>query len=351
MTQDNTFFRGNEDKIFWQSAVVDRTAHDIEELWIPRFRIDSDTRIATFGTGFSQHLGLALRARGFNWIDAEPAPAALSDAFCRRFGYRTQSCRLGTFNTISMFNQWLSWADGSTRPPAEMWEHQGRFYDPYRPLIEPDGFASQEEGLQSRAATLQAFSEVITTAEVLMLTVSSIEAWISGRYGWEVPLYPDVLPGFGNAADCNLRAFHFEGCRRHMADVTDRLRQINPGLRVLLALSPEPLPVTARRRNVLTANTYSKAVLRAVASQMVEKRGFVDYVPLYELVNHPGARGTFFEPDLRRVSPSGMEMAINYFFRALHHAYGVDVGPPSPVSHRVAFQDQEDTQRVLEAWP
>jgi hypothetical protein len=40
-----------------------------------------------------------------------------------------------------------------------VWEKDGRFYDPFRPNIEPDGFASAEEMENSRQACIRAFRE------------------------------------------------------------------------------------------------------------------------------------------------------------------------------------------------
>ena len=306
--------------------------------------------MATFGTGFSQHLGVGLRARKFDWIDAEPAPAGLSDTLCRRFGYRTQSCRLGTFHTISMFYQWLTWVDGSAQPSARMWEHNGRYFDPYRPLIEPDGFASEKEGLAARAITLQALSDAIEAADVLALTVSSNETWISTPHGEEYPMYPGVVPGTSSGDAYAFRYLHFEGCKQSLIRVTDKLRKINPDIRVLLLLSPEPLIATVRNRHALAGTAYTKAILRAVTGQIAESRDFVAYAPLYELLTHPAAHGSWFESDLRRVNSGGMEFAMNCFFSVLHQAFGGQNDLRQPVSHRISFQDEDDTRRVMEAW-
>lgn len=49
----------------------------------PRFGIDADTRVATSGSCFPQHVGRALRAAGVNVIDAEPVPYLTSDQVAR----------------------------------------------------------------------------------------------------------------------------------------------------------------------------------------------------------------------------------------------------------------------------
>lgn len=71
----------------------------------------------------------------------------------RKYNYGIFSARTGNIYTTKLLLQWLQWAFGTDTPPEEVWEHQGRYYDPFRPAIEPDGFESPEELLASRGAT------------------------------------------------------------------------------------------------------------------------------------------------------------------------------------------------------
>ena len=92
-----------------------------------------------------------------------------------------------------------------------------------------------------------------------------------------------------------------------------RLRQVNPGVRVILTVSPVPLVATATDQHVLTATTYSKAVLRAAAGELAALDDGVTYFPAYEIVTGPQAPERYFEANRRDVS----ELAVSAVMRAL----------------------------------
>ena len=69
--------------------------------------------------------------------------------------------------------------------------------------------------------------------------------------------------------------------------MVNRYRLHPDPLRVVLTVSPVPLTATASDRHVLVANTYSKAVLRAVAEELYLESPYIDYVPSFELVTNP----------------------------------------------------------------
>jgi len=74
---DNPYTKLPE-KAFWKTAVANKNFLDIEDLWSPKYSIQKDHKIATFGSCFAQHFGKALRQREFGWFDAEPAPDSFS---------------------------------------------------------------------------------------------------------------------------------------------------------------------------------------------------------------------------------------------------------------------------------
>ena len=55
-------------------------------LYRPKFPIDRTMPIATAGSCFAQHIGRAMRTRGFNVLDAEPAPPGLDERGAQAFG-------------------------------------------------------------------------------------------------------------------------------------------------------------------------------------------------------------------------------------------------------------------------
>lgn len=299
---------------FWRPAVAERAAEDIAELWTPKFEITADTAFATYGSCFAQHFGQALTARGRRWVETERAPKLLTPEQARRFNFGVFSSRTGNIYTTSLLRQWVSWADGSATPPTEAWREGERVIDPFRPAIEPDGFADDEELHRTRAVTIAAFETSIRRADVFVFTLGLTESWVNAERGYEYPMCPGTHAGrfdpdihqFVNqdypTVDANLRA------------ALDAMRAMNPGLRFLLTVSPVPLTATGSGDHVLVATTYSKAVLRAVAGRLAQERDDVDYFPAYEMVSAPPFGGRFFADNQRSMSAEGVAFVMRHFF-------------------------------------
>lgn len=301
---------------FWRSAVAEQHPLDIDRLWTPKHSLAPTHRIVTAGSCFAQHIGRALAARGYNWFDAEPAPTFLSEALRKEFNYGIFSFRTGNIYTTALLKQWLCWALQDVAPPDEAWLEDGRWFDPFRPGIEPSGFISREEMLASRATTLRAIRRAATEANVLVFTLGLTEGWIHGDQGHVYPMCPGTLHGTFSPAVHQFRNYKYPEIRRDLAEAMNMVKAVNPRMRFLLTVSPVPLTATASGAHVLSATTYSKSALRAVAGDLAE-RGDTDYFPSYEIITGFPYRGMFFQPNMRNVSPHGVNHVMKTFFSGL----------------------------------
>ena len=318
---------------FWRTAVADREAMEITGLWKPKHAIARRTRIVTAGSCFAQHFARALVARRYRWLDYEPGPAGLTPEQRKDYHYGTFSFRTGNIYTPKMLLQWLTWALTDAVPPDEVWEKDGRFYDPFRPGVEPGGFVSREELWASRRDTLAAMAEAVRGAHVFVFTMGLTEAWVNKATGVEYAVCPGTVAG---EFDAEAHQFVNHGFGALMGDMTAALRlmfRANRGLIVLLTVSPVPLTATASGQHVLTATSHSKSLLRAVASELVQTQVRVDYFPSYEIITHPAYRGRFFAPNMRSVLPEGVDHVMAQFFRDQAAAFGGETGAmPEPAS-------------------
>lgn len=302
---------------FWRSAIAERNPLALKNIWKPKFSIQRRDTIATAGSCFAQHIGKALSERGFNWLDAEPGPSSLLPGDRLRLNYGIFSFRTANIYTAAMLRQWIEWAFEARHPPPEVWEENGRFFDPFRPTIEPNGFASPEKMLASQAVTLSAIRRAVRTSSVFAFTLGLTEGWINTAAGHVYAACPGTSHG---TFDPSLHAFKNFNQTSILADLTaatDLARTFNPELRILLTVSPVPLTATASGKHVLVATTYSKSVLRSAAGEFTEERPYADYFPSYELVTSPPFRGLFFDPNLRTVAPQGVKLVMDFFFRSL----------------------------------
>lgn len=337
------------EKFFWASAVAKRSMFDISELWDPKFRIGRAMQVATFGSCFAQHIGRALASSGFSWMLAEPTPAGLSEENARKFNYGVFSARTGNIYTVSLLRQWVDWASG-VAPPEECWEKDGRFYDPFRPNIEPDGFESREEMVRSRQVAIDAFRVALTESSVFVFTLGLTESWVNRRHGYEYPMCPGTVAGDFDGEQHGFVNQDFPFIRKTLVDTLRRIKQLNPKIKFLLTVSPVPLTATMSGNHVLVATVESKSVLRAVAGMVVRQMDFVDYFPSYEIINATPFRGTFFEANQRNVSHAGVEHVMRSFFHCLKAKFAIEESPTArPI--RPNRPNQPDSNQLANRMP
>lgn len=304
---------------YWKTAAGSGLS-GLAPLWKPKFNIGYGDRIITFGSCFAQHIGRHLFARGFSWLETEPPPPGLHEA--QRYSYSVFSCRTGNIYTASMLRQWTQWALADEAPPADVWQQDGRFFDPFRPVVEPGGFATPEEVLHLRGVTVRAFEAAVRSADVLIFTLGLTESWWNRRLGYEYQLCPGTVVGRFDPEEHEGRIADVGQVVEHLDAAIGLMRQANERLRVVLTVSPVPLAATMSGTHVLLATMEAKSILRAAAGQLRRTRDHVDYFPAYDLVASPLAGGFFFEPGSRQVSREGVAFVMEQFHAGLEAAFG-----------------------------
>ena len=299
---------------FWRPSVGARPMLEIDQLWSPKHRISKTDPIATLGSCFAQHISRALVANGYNWLNVEPAPPRFPEALKPRFQYDVFSARVGNIYSVALLRQWVRWAFELDTPSAEVWRDGDRVYDPFRPSIEPDGFASEQEMLATRAQTLRGLRTMFETCSVFVFTLGLTEAWINTSDGCVYPMCPGTGAGEFKPGLHEFRNYRFREIHADLRDVLAILRRHNPGIRMILTVSPVPLVATASGDHVLVATLHSKSTLRAVAGELASASRRVDYFPSYEIISSFPFKGAFYEANLRSVTSEGVAFVMRQFF-------------------------------------
>ena len=350
---------------FWKTAVGSRDPMTISGLWDPKFDIQAHKKVVTFGSCFAQHIGRALRARGFTWHITELPPPGMSEANQTAYSYNLFSCRTGNIYTTSLLKQWVDWALGDAAIPDEYWVSNGRYYDPFRPAIEPNGFESLEEMRASRDYAITAFRRAITETKFFVFTLGLTESWFNRAKGYEYPMCPGTAAGTFDPTQHEFRNQPFDVVRNNLYDALKKIRSVNKRMRAILTVSPVPLTATNSGRHVLMATTESKSILRAVAGQVRSGNPWIDYFPSYEIITAPVFGGRFFEANRRTVAKEGVDFVMSNFFADLEAKFGAVAKSESVLSriksrlftpkaanaqpaNQSVFSDHEDSDVICE---
>ena len=305
---------------YWRSAVAEVNPLEMTSLYRPRFELTRNMKIATAGSCFAQHIGRTFKTRGYNVLDVESAPAFLQEEDHVRFGFGMYSARFGNIYTIRHLVQLFKRASGDFKPDEQLWKTNGRYYDPFRPSVEPSGFATPEEAFKDIAYHLAQVNKLLGQTDVFVFTFGLTEGWLVQSDGAALPTCPGTIAGDFDPTRYIFKNFNYESVLADAIEFIEMAREIRNHMRFLVTVSPVPLPATASGHHVLPATVYSKSVLRAVCGALVEKYDYVDYFPSFEIISSHPMRGMFYKENMRKVTPQGVEHVMNCFFRAHGHA-------------------------------
>lgn len=312
---------------FWSRAVAAPGAHEIDPMVGTPFRVTPEDRVGTMGSCFAQHLSRFLQRAGLNYFVPEAGAAD--------HGYGVFSARYGNVYTVRQAVQLFDRAYGDFVPVAGAWPSGAGWVDPFRPQVEPGGFASPEALKADRQGHLAAVRRVFEESTVLVFTLGLTEGWRDRRDGAVYPVVPGASGGEFDPDLYEFVNFTVDEVTADLLALIDRVRGVNAGVKFLLTVSPVPLIATYTDAHVLTATTYSKAVLRVAAAAAEAARDDVVYFPSYEVITSTAAGNRYYDDDLRSVTDAGVAHVMRVFSRHFLEA-AAD-----------ADADERDEQRVI----
>lgn len=228
----------------------------VVEGWMPAEpMIALDTPIVPFGSCFAANIQKYLTGRGYNVLTSKARSNYVS------------SMGDGIVNTFAIRQQ-FEWAWNGTVPDIDLWHG----YD-------AEVFGYQEEVRRDTATMFDG-------CDVFIITLGLSEVWYdepTGSVFWRAVPKENYDPArhkfrVSSVAEnlANLEAIHV------------LIRQRRPDATVVFTLSPVPLTATFRNASCLTANSASKAILRAALDEFMRSPAVGDgktfYFPSFEIV-------------------------------------------------------------------
>ena len=301
-------YRSQPDRAFWSRAVAN--AFSPAEVYTgPAPLLLKRDRIMSAGSCFASNLVPFLERSGFAYLRTEE-PHSLLRPLPENLGYRNFTAAYGNIYTARQFLQLIDRAYGRYAPAEDRWYVEGAVVDPFRPgLRYPARSDAEFDVLTSQH--LAAVREGLESATVLVFTLGLTEAWRSSLDGAVYPACPGTISGTFDPARHEFHNFSASEVTGDLQAICDRLHEVNPGLRIILTVSPVPLVATATDAHVVAATTRSKAILRVAAGEIADARSHVNYFPAYEIVCGPQAPHDFFEADRREVSSRAVEAVMS----------------------------------------
>ena len=314
---------------FWRKSIQAIETHALDPVIRTRFQIAPTDRIATAGSCFAQHIARQLRKLGDYYLVVEQGES-LSEADRTARQYGLFSARYGNIYTTAQLWQLYQRAYGLFEPNDRAWkDRKGQWVDPFRPTVEPDGFATIEALEADRDRHLAAVRDLFEKCDILVFTLGLTEGWRSKADGAVYPLAPGVVAGDYDPAAHEFVNFTAAETEENLRLFLDAVKAKNPKLRVILTVSPVALAATYEDRSVLVSTIYSKSVLRVVAENMIRSHDWIDYFPSYEIITGNPIRGLYYEDDDREVNPTGVAHVMRLFVR---HFLGAQDGTPQAFS-------------------
>lgn len=271
---------------------------------VAKFKFSKTDKIYTIGSCFARNVERVLSRSGFSIpttkVELAPGTYLSPTAF--------QNTILNKYNPHSMTTEikrglgLLKFEDDALIEIGE-----DRWYDPQ---TSHSAIVSRANALANRAELNRIASEINNCA-VTVITFGLTETWTDLKSGMAFnQMHPTVFRsikdriGFFNSRHAQIA--------KEVAETLQALKNAVPGMRVVLTVSPVPMEQTFTRNDVVAANTYSKATLRAVAQEMAEDFDFVDYFPSYEIVmNTP--RGIAWIDDQLHPKPELVNFIMQQF--------------------------------------
>ena len=272
----------------------------------PTFRLDPAGSIFTIGSCFAGAVENHLLARGFDVVSARIDIPGLE--------FRPPHSRviLNKFTTHSMLNE-LRWALDPSCPFPEdalLEESADKWVDLQ---VVPEVAPAPREVVAARRPYLTELFGRARSCGLVVITLGLVEAWFDRQLGLYLNRAPGLRTVRRHPGRFALHLLDYRANREALEEIYALLRRFGqPGLRMVVTVSPVPLSETFTGGDVLVANAYSKSTLRAVAEDFCRAHDGVDYFPTYELVTLSDRR-VAYEEDLHHVLDPVVDLNVRAF--------------------------------------
>jgi tetratricopeptide (TPR) repeat protein len=275
----------------------------------PGFRLVAGEKIFTIGSCFARNIEVLLQQSGF----VIPAREIIrADPEFELIGHNI----LNNYGAPSILNE-IRWALDLACPFTEdqaFFEiYPGKWVDAHLShALKP----APIEVVRARRRAIASAYRTIPECRVIIITLGLAECWLDRATGTYINTAPRRSTLRDHPGRFELHVLSYDEVLGSInAALTLIRRHGHPEVRVILTVSPVPLTSTYRDEDVMVANAYSKAVLRAATEAVVHAHDFVDYFPSYESVTL-SERGAALLDDQVHPTPAAIQLNTSRMIHA-----------------------------------
>jgi len=287
----------------------------------PGFHLEPGEAVFTIGSCFARNIEIALHERGFH-VPCMDFKLPESEFWPNRH----TSGALNKYSPFSMLNE-INFALDTPKalePEQYLLEGAKDQFSDYQMHVR--GAVSGERAIQRRLEVRELYRSGLAQSRVVVITLGMAEAWFDRETGIYLNDAPSPKMTKLYAERFEFRVVGYNDLFECVRDTIALLRSARGSdLRVVLTVSPVPLQRTFSGSDVITANTYSKSVLRAVAGAITAMHDFVDYFPSFEAVIFSEFKSTWKDDQVHVTLPTVRRVVSNMI-----EAYAA----PSPEKNR-----------------
>ena len=267
----------------------------------PKFSLDAPAKVFTIGSCFARNIEFALAE-----YDIE-LPATDFAVPKSEWEFRPNGI-LNEYNPGTTAQRILSAVKDEDDSEETIIETKGGFFD----LLLPGGFPVSFERAVERRAQIKEVYRNLVSSDLVIVTLGLVEAWYDEKT--EMYLNRMPMPLIRKQPDrYTFRRMEVEDSFSILDKAVAELTGAGVG-KILFTVSPVPLGTTFTGKDVVVANSFSKAALRVCAQKLMEKYPQVDYYPSFELVSSGGLDS--FNEDNIHVKPPIVRRATGHMLEA-----------------------------------
>lgn len=286
---------------------LDRFDEDVVPIeFQPKFSLDAGDTFFCIGSCFARNIEEKLIYAGIDVLSKRIK--------CPQAEYPLRpNGSVNKFTTHSIRNE-LAWQVDRPLIDETLFEQRADgWYDlQLSPGVRP---VSLDRAIERRRYLIDEYFDRIRMASVVIITLGLNEVWFDELSGRFLNAAPSIYAIRRTPGRYRLRTTDVAQNVRELEAIAELIFQLNSRAKILVTVSPVPMGESFSGRDVVVANTASKATLRAAAEVICAAHPQIDYYPSFEMIS-ASVRTRVYEIDNMHVTEEAVSVVIRRFLRS-----------------------------------